>query len=573
MYFNCKISVPSVPGKITFKSKGGSTYVLLETGRVYFPERQSTNVSRTIIGKLSDTDSKLMYPNETFEQYFPDVVIPEILPEELRSDTLHIGSYLIIKKVMEGYRIPSMLRKWFKDDAGLLMDLVSYLLVDEDNAAQHYRRYARQHPLFTENMRIYDDTKICRFFKSIEDNQILGFLNDWNRNRDRSQRIYVSYDSTNKNCEAGDIELVEFGKAKDNEAKPIFNIAVAYDKTNRIPLFYEEYPGSVPDVAELKYAVSTVIDYGYSNVGFILDRGYFSESNMRYMDDNGYSFVMMVKGKKKLVSSLIENRMHSFESDQHYLIRPYMVYGITIEHTLFSYEKKPRYFHIYFNISLCDEQQSNLEYEIEKQEKALEMHEGELFPNHAAYDKHFKLHFDKDGIFLFAEKRFDVIKKELNLCGYFSIITSEKMTAEEAFLLYKGRDISEKIFAIDKTFIGSRSERIHSRDSMKAKLFVEFVALIVRNRIYNLEKEAMHRKKNRLDKISVPETFDYLEEIEISRRGEGKYRLSHAVTAKQKKILAEFGISEQDVIQIAHDMGNTLPTHQKIMSDENKEEN
>ncbi|MCD8295785.1 MAG: transposase [Clostridia bacterium] len=564
MYFNCVVSVPDVPGKITFKKKGGSTYVLLETDRVYLPERQYSEARRVVIGKLITTDSSSMYPNEKFEAQFPDVVLAEVLPESERSDTLHIGSYLIIRKVMDEYKITSLLRKWMGKDAGLFMDLVSYLLVEEDNAAQHYRRYAREHPLFTDGMHICDDAKISRFFKEIDQNQIHGFLNDWNRSRDRKQRIYLSYDSTNKNCQAGDIELIEFGKAKDDKSRPIFNIAVAFDKTNKIPLFYEEYPGSIPDVAELKYAVNAVMDYGYSKIGFILDRGYFSEENIRYMDDNGYSFVMMVKGKKALVSSLVESRMKTFESDHHFLIRPYMTYGITVSHQLFENDKEVRYFHIFYNNTLSCNERNSLEWEIEKQVKLLEMHQGEPFPNHEIYDKRFKLHFNKDGTLLFAEKRYDVIQRELDLCGYYCIVTSEKMTAEKALLLYKGRDTSEKLFAISKTFTGSKSERIHSEESLKGKLFVEFVTLIVRNRIYNLEKEAMQRKTNQLEKISVPETFDYMEELEITRRGNGKYRLSHALTARQKKILAEFGISEDDVKQAAHDLGNQLPTHKDL---------
>ena len=33
---------------------------------------------------------------------------------------------------------------------------------------------------------------------------------------------------------------------------------------------------------------------------------------------------------------------------------------------------------------------------------------------------------------------------EIKLCGYFAIVTSDKMTAEEALILYKSRDGSEK---------------------------------------------------------------------------------------------------------------------------------
>ncbi|MGZ1391634.1 hypothetical protein ACXO9Z_06855 [Lactobacillus delbrueckii subsp. bulgaricus] len=52
------------------------------------------------------------------------------------------------------------------------------------------------------------------------------------------------------------------------------------------------------------------------------------------------------------------------------------------------------------------------------------------------------------------KEREDVIERELQLFGYFAIVTSEKMTASEALNLYKSRDISEKLFGSDKTFLG-----------------------------------------------------------------------------------------------------------------------
>jgi len=171
------------------------------------------------------------------------------------------------------------------------MDLVTYLIVDEENAGQYYPDFAYNHPLFTDGMRICSDPKVSRFLKSVTKDQIIGFLDDWNSKRDHKQRIYVSYDSTNKNCQAGDIDILEFGKAKTDIGSPVFNVALAFDKTNRTPLFYEEYGGSVSDVAQLKCMIDKVIEYGYSQVGFVLDRGYFSKDNIQYMDANDYSFI------------------------------------------------------------------------------------------------------------------------------------------------------------------------------------------------------------------------------------------------------------------------------------------
>ena len=38
-------------------------------------------------------------------------------------------------------------------------------------------------------------------------------------------------------------------------------------------------------------------------MGFILDRGYFSKGNIKYLDDCGYNFVLMVKGIIKLLDT------------------------------------------------------------------------------------------------------------------------------------------------------------------------------------------------------------------------------------------------------------------------------
>ena len=37
------------------------------------------------------------------------------------------------------------------------------------------------------------------------------------KNRDHKSRVYISYDSMNKNSEASNIDIVEIGKAKDGE--------------------------------------------------------------------------------------------------------------------------------------------------------------------------------------------------------------------------------------------------------------------------------------------------------------------------------------------------------------------
>ena len=569
MYYDFTIPVPDVQGKIIISKRTGGYYVLYQYGQEYKPDKQFAIPKRTVIGKRDDINPSLMYPNDKFQQFFPNVILPEHLPEAYRSCALRIGAYVIIKHVFDEYRLPTMLHHWFKENTGLLQDLVCYLIIEEDNAGQYYPDFAFNHPLFSERMRVYSDSKVCRFLRSVTKDQIYGFQDDWNRKRDHKQRIYISYDSTNKNCEAGDIDIVEYGKAKDDKGLPIFNIAVAYDKTNRIPLFYEEYPGSITDVSQFTYMVNKVEEYGYKNVGSILDRGYFSKENINYIEDNGYAFILMVKGCKKLVSALVDEYHGSFETDRDCAIRTYRVYGKTVTARLYEDDTKDRYFHIYFNASRQAAEREKLEQSIDKMKLFLDKHKGEDLSLSSTYEDYFILRRDKDRRIISYDERKDTIQHLLDLCGYFCIITSEPMTAAEALIHYKGRDISEKLFSADKSFIDSKSMRVQTAAALSAKIFIEFIALIVRNRIYNLLKETMLRLETRPNYMTVPAAIRELEKIEMVRRNEGVYKLDHAVSKRQKIILSSFGMDENSISLAALEISNYLANNQLPPGDSN----
>lgn len=573
MYYDFSVPVPKEKGKILFKKKGNSSYVLYEYEREYKKDKQYVIPKRSIIGRLLSDNSERMFPNENYQKYFPNAVLPEERSEAYRSCCLRIGSYVAIQKILQEYELPAMLKKRLGKDSGLFLDLVSYMIVDEENAGQYYPDYAFCHPLFSEGMRIYSDVKISRLLNSITREQSIGFLDDWNHRRDHKQRIYISYDSTNKNCQAGDVDIVEFGKAKVDKGLPIFNLGIAFDQTNRVPLFYEEYPGSITDVSQFRYMVDKVIEYDYKKIGFILDRGYFSKENIMYMDGNNYPFIIMVKGCKVLVSSIVEKNLHTFETDRDCSIRAYKVYGKTVFGRLYEDDVRDRYFHIYFNPSRQAGEREKLEQMLDKYKLMFKKHEGMEACFGKPCEEFFTLKYDRKHCFLYAEEKKDVIKKALNLCGYFCIVTSEEMTAEEALIKYKGRDISEKLFRADKSYIDSKSMRVHSSEAVSAKIFVEFVALIVRNRLYNLLKEAIIRMESDPKYMTVPAALRELEKIEMVQRSKGLYRLDHAITKKQKIILSSFGLDESIVRSKAVEIGRQLADSNFHVQTEEDDEN
>ena len=192
----------------------------------------------------------MMFPNDNYLKYFPDEMLPEDLPGSIRSGCIKVGAWIVIRKVIEYYKLEEKLSEIIgEENTGLFLDLAAYSIITENNAAQYYPDYAYNHPLFTHDMRIYSDSKISGFLRDIKRDNSIKFQNNWNAKHDHREKIYISYDSTNKHCQAGDVELAEFGHEKEKNNKPIYNYSVAYDRYNRLPLFYEAYPGSINDVS------------------------------------------------------------------------------------------------------------------------------------------------------------------------------------------------------------------------------------------------------------------------------------------------------------------------------------
>ena len=151
-----------------------------------------------------------------------------------------------------------------------------------------------------------------------------------------------------------------------------------------------------------------------------------------------------------------------------------------------------------------------------------------------------------------------VINEGIKLCGYFVIVTSEKMTAEEALTLYKSRDGSEKLFRGDKSYLGARAERTYSNESTDAKIFIEFVAMIIRSKMYTCLKDENEKLDYKKNFMTVPAALKELEKIEMLKGADNEYRLDYAVTKTQKTILNAFGITATNVQKQAGEIGSDL---------------
>ena len=562
MYLKSIVDIPDVHGKIVRKTKGNATYIYFEYDRAYDPKRKYTIPQRATIGKLSAEYPDKMYPNQNFLKYFPDIV-PEDKEDSKRSCCLRAGTYIVLQWIAEKLKMQDYLLKYFNQkDTPLILDLAAYSIITESNVAQYYPDYAFDHPLFDPKMHIYSDSHISDFLERVTQDQITGFLNDWNAKHNKNDGIYISYDSTNKNSQAGDIEMVEYGHPKDDRGDPIFNLSIAYDMKDREPLFYEDNLGSINDTSQLQYMLEKARAYGYKKIGIILDRGYFSADNIRFMDQCGYSFVIMAKGLSTLIGGLIDEKRGTFENSRSCHISRYNDYGISFRRPLYAGDDRERSIHLYYNDYRAYAEKAKLENHLADLRKALQKHIGSSKPFGKAYTDYYELYSDSQGRLTLFQERTDVIEEARRHSGYFAIITSEEMSAEEALDLYKSRDASEKLFCQDKSFLGDSCLRVAGNTAAQAKIFIEFIALIMRSKLYIYLKNRMTEDDRKSNFMTVPAAIRELEKIELSRHLDSVYRQDHAVTATQKAILGAFGLDADYISEQARMISQRLAVSQ-----------
>ena len=81
-----------------------------------------------------------------------------------------------------------------------------------------------------------------------------------------------------------------------------------------------------------------------------------------------------------------------------------------------------------------------------------------------------------------------------------------------------------------------------SEEAASNKIFIGFLALLIRCRIYRTLKEKAKELAKKPNYLTVPAAIRELEKIEMTRQLDKVYRIDHAVTKIQKVILSAFGM-------------------------------
>lgn len=522
---------------VTVRTKSG-TYVYLTQRVEYSSKLKCSRPKRIAIGKLNEKG--MLIPNQNYFDLYGKPVELDVPGE--RADTVSCGPFVVVDAIARKTQLMDVLESVFSEQWEKILDLATYMMMTENNVMQYFEDYGYHHALFNESN--FTDSTIGRLFDNMNIKNMDLFIRTWVKMH-ADKDIYISYDSTNMNCVVGNLELAEYGHAKDNPDLPQVNMSLGYNQTGNKPLFYSLYPGSIIDNTECEKMIERAKYYECENMGFILDRGYFSIKNIRYFEKNGYDYILMTKGNARFVQEAVEECQAILRNGYTNYIDEHELYGMTLEKDLFG-TGKTEYVHVYYDGIQAEKDKIIINGRYKKMDEIMEgkvQRKTQRKEDVKTYEGYYKVKFDDNGYLFAYQRKEKKIKEMVNKVGYFVIVTSKKMDAAEALSIYRDRDAVEKTFRMEKSYLGFDVFRVHDTEKLESKVFISFVALIIRNEIYQALKPMY--KKNRKEN-TVPKVIREYERLGITKLSDNKYHVRYSLTSRQKKILGAVGVTEKD---------------------------
>ena len=518
-----------------------------------------------------------MYANTQYRLLFlnpfngKDVELPD--PPK-QSDSLSIGLYEWARKAAEDSGLSDTLGKVFgSDDAQQILDMAIYMMSRESAVMQHYPAWARDHVLFSDSVR--NDTDLGRFLRdNLTISKIKQFKLKWAVQNLADGKIYLCYDSTNVNCQAEGVFLVQKGHAKDDPALPQVNTDYVIRQSDGLPLTYMHSPGSVSDIVQAQEMLDffkKICKLAGTGVKIVLicDRGYISVKNLKKMKESGIEYILMLRSNFNAYCDLAskytdelksyKNKLKTSDGDEKF--------GLTRTCVLYDGAEES-YAHIIWSEDLYRSKRDAVGVQINEKRKALE-----LFIQNSkdkclevkefqSFQDLFNLKLEESEPKIIQKKRGrgfetisiptykllgfedneEAINREYVKCGIYILVSSEPMTAQEAVNAYSKRDCVEKAFQALKSHLGMDKIGVTTEEAMHGKGLIWFVASILHALLFNgTESLRITDKKH----YTIPAMVDILEALKADKDlSDGTYRRRYKVTKRQNDILRQWKIDE-----------------------------
>ena len=499
--------------------KNGVKYVYEVTGHWDKEKRQGRN-KQVCLGRLDETTGEIIQSGRAVRKTNQTVAATSKI----------IGPALLLNAIEQKFALRQMLKRCFRHKGEHILSL-AYFLVQKGLPLSRSETWSasNRHPCGE----IIPSQRVSGLLSAISEDERQAFFSGWMKKI--AGKECLCYDITSISSYAEGNEYVRWGYNRDREALPQINVAMIFGQNSGLPGYYRRLPGSIADVSTLKTTMRSLDFIGQAKLTFVLDRGFYSISNVDAMFEARYGFVMALPARKwvealydKCRDSILSplNRRDGNEKE--------VLYAVTLP---YKWKGRRCYAHVYFNNVKAAEETDALALKLLNLMKELES--GDEKPEHLEdYKRFFTIkETPKRGrkVIPNVKAEEDARKKH---AGFSCILTTRKMEAMEALAIYRRKESVENCFDDLKNSLDMKRLRIHSSSAMDSRLFIQFVALILLSEIRQVLKH-----NSELKNLTIREIMEAMETI-VEVKYSGRYgRVVTETGPLQRNIMQAFGVS------------------------------
>jgi transposase len=271
------------------------------------------------------------------------------------------------------------------------------------------------------------------------------------------------------------------------------------------------------------------------NVGFVLDRGFCTTANVKFLDVKGYNFILGIEKRHKATLAAIEQVRDGIISMQN--LTDQGIYAAQIKGCFYGTSGT---MNIFYDPELAERQRKDIYRTVESKEEILTQLKKMLERDAKGYRKYFTIYINENGTPVFKRNYLNINNMENN-CGFFCILTNTSLDTSQVLARYRRKDVIEKNFDDLKNHLDMKRLRTHHTATTDGKLFCSFISLIVVSEI--MVKLGPLMKKKCMSKDTIVRELEKICVIVASN----DRRLINPLTKFQRNILEVFGIGEEEL--------------------------
>lgn len=352
---------------------------------------------------------------------------------------------------------------------------------------------------------------------------------------------YLAYDITSVSSYSELNNMVRYGYNRDGESLPQINMAMLFGEKTQLPVYFKSLPGSIKDASMLCNFIKTATFLHMGKLHLVADKDFYSQKNVDEMFSKHMKFTIAIPFSSKFAKEHVEKVREKITDHKCFIKVNGQNLFCTSSLIQWGEGKKRSYVHVFYNAS-----NAAMDYEsfLDKMDQwEIELRINKMIDDHKKYCEQYFLvkETPKRGKKIsYNQPAIDAYKK--NAAGYLVLLSNDIKDPIEALRTYRSKDAVEKGFDNLKNRLDMKRLRVHLETSMKGRLFIQFIALILISYIQQVINKQV------LKFNSVSELLEELELLNTVKFTNHYGQITSEITKKQKEIFTAFDLDPKTYV-------------------------